>query len=437
MELLIGLLAEFIFSLFVPLGALLLEAVVGFFSFVAYALFGIASAKPSPAPSKPAGRKGLHPRVAKILLVTSAIFGTVFVLCLAAAIIVNAYFFAPAMAWIGGKVSERSGIEITFGSVDGSFFAGRFSITDLDVKRRNTAKSEYAVNARRVDIDVDMLSLAWGTPNLDKLTVAGVTGEIWTKGGDPVAGSAKARSRTGKKPRRHFRIASLSITDAAIELHKEGIPSASLAIDSLESAPFRSRYAVLDVFFRSNVTGSINGHEVLIATRGDGTGRTTTWRLSDFPAELVGHYVDKAPFKWFEQGSVDVAVDDTWSRRDAAEIDMDWRIVLKEVKVVKPAGGSLVGRAVAKPIAYYINTREEDIDLQFSLVMNEEQFRSASSLDAAGVWTAVLKGTAEVIAEKSELKVEQAQEKIDSAIDKVKGFLDKKRRKEESAPAKP
>lgn len=437
MELLIGLLAEFIISLLVPVGALLVEAVVGIVSFFAYALAGLTGGLTSSGRSKPAGGKRPRGPFAKVLLVTSGIFGTIFALCLAVAIIINLFFFTPAMAWIAGKVSERTGIEIAFSRVDGNFLTGRFSIEDLTVKRRNPAKTEYALSADNVDLTLGMLGLAFGTPSIDRLAVAGVTGGIWAKGRKPGDTSAGNRDHTGPKPRKHFEIASLQITDARITLHKEGIRSASLIIDDLQSKPFRSRYAVLDVFFRSNITGSIDGHEVLIATRGDDSGRTTTWRLHDFPAELVGHYVNKTPFTWFESGTIDVEVDDTWSRRDTAEIDMDWRIVLKDVRVVKPAGGSLVGRAVALPITSYINARDDDIDLRFSLVMNEEQFHTASSLDAAGVWAAVRKKTAAVIAEKSNQKIEQVQDKIDGTIDKFKGFLDKKRGKQEPDPAKP
>ena len=181
--------------------------------------------------------------------------------------------------------------------------------------------------------------------------------------------------------------------------------------------------------FRSNIDGDINGHKLEITTSRKDGGRTTKWRLYDFPAAFVGHFTDQAPFNWFEQGTIDVSVDDDWGLADSAEIDMSWRVVLKGVKVVEPDNSNIVERAVATPIARFINSRDRDVVLPFRLVMNQEQFRAKPTLDAAGLWKAVLAGTARAIADKYDTTVDEAQDKIKKSLDKLKGFLDKKRKK--------
>ena len=443
MELLVGLIAEFLFTLLFPVLAVIAEAVFGAIAFIVFHVFGYVIKRRPPArtapptASSPTPAPKLHPAVARFLIWTSVISGALLALTLAAAVVVNQFFFTPTIAWITDRISRQTGVEITFGEVEGSFLAGNFSVTDLSVTRRNTEKTEYALTTGRIDFDVDLLSLVVGPATLSRLDVADVKGEIWSKPEALEPGSSNRAKRDRLKPKRHFEIALLNITDAEITLHKPGLPSASLSIAKLESAPFHSYFAGFDVLFRSNIVASINGSEILISTSGAGAGRKTEWRLTDFPAELVSHYTDTAPFAWFEKGTLDVEVIDTWSYRDTPKINMDWRLILKGVKVVTPDNSSLAERAIGTPIADYINTREEDIDLRFSFVMDQEQFRSKSSLDSAGVGKAVLKGTAKAIAERTDLGTEQAEEEVKGAIDKVKGFLDRIRKKPETGSSDP
>lgn len=431
MELLVALIGEFVVAIAFPLVALVFDAVFGVVAFIAHAVFGLTLTKPSSAgpPTRPVA--------SKVLLIGAGLCGGLFLAGLVVVVVANFFFFSPTVTWVAERVSGRSGIEIAFSHAQGNLFTGRLSIRGLQVERRNTDKNEYAITTDRVELDVDVLSLILGDPTFSQVSLEGVGGDIWTKARNADSVSADGLPQGQLKPRKEFEIRSLHITNAEIELHKAGAPPVALTIDKLASTPFRSRYAIFDVFFRANIAGNINGHKILIATSGEDDGRTTTWRLNDFPAEFVGHYVDRAPFSWFESGTVDVMVDDSWSRGPAPEIDMDWRIVLKGVRVAKPDNSSFIGRAVSRPIAHYINSRDKDVDLHFRMVMNEEQFKSKPSLDAAGLWLAVLNGTAKAIAEKSELNVDQVKEGIGNSIDSFKHFLDRKRKGEPAETPKP
>ena len=430
MELLIGMIAELIATMVVPFVVLVFDLLFAVVAFILQIIFGITLSRPKrsrgPAGSPPAKSAPASPFARKILLVLAGLSSGLFAAGLLAATIANFFFFAQTVNWVAQKITERSGIEIAFGRAEGSIFTGKLLISDLKVERRSRDKAEYALSTEEVDLDVDVLSLIIGPPTVSHLSLAGIEGDIWTKAKRK---EKKNGARNGQRQhRRSFDLETLEISNARIGLHKPGIPSVTLSIDNLASAPLRSDYAVFDVFFRSNIVGDINGHKVLISTTGNDDGRITKWRLNDFPAELAGHYVDRAPFDWFESGTIDVAVDDAWSRGPTPDINMEWRITLKGVKVIKPDNSNIVERAVATPVANYINSRDEDIDLKFNMVMNEEQFRFKPSLDAAGIWLAVLNGTAKAIAEITDVSVDKAKSGIRNSLDKLKEMIDRKRK---------
>ena len=361
--------------------------------------------------------------VSKILLACTALSAGLLVFGAVAIVVLNTFLFEPTVTWFAGKVSERSGIEIAFDEAQGSLLSGKLELTGLQIERRNTSKAEYELSAEKVALDVDVLSLALGTASLSMLAVDGASGEFWSKPKPPGTASPGA-------PRKNFEIAQLSLSNISIGLNRPNAARASLTIDEMVSAPFRSRYAVFDVFFRSNIVASIDGYPVVISTDRGGDGQKTKWVLKDLPAASVRHYVDKAPFSWFEQGTVDVVVDDDWKTGDTPEIDLDWRIVLKRVKVAPPENTGVIQRTISAPVTKYINARQDDIDLRFRTVMNKQQFMNKSSLDATGLWGAVLEGTARAIAERTELKSDEVKSKVKNTLDRVKDYLDKRRSKD-------
>ncbi|MGI9464045.1 MAG: hypothetical protein ACR2OM_08895, partial [Aestuariivirgaceae bacterium] len=429
MELLIGLIVEFVIAIAIPVVAIFIDLIVSIVSLIAHVLFGYPAKKRSSKTQKPPSTKTPHPAVSKILLVCASLSGGLLVAASVAVVAANTFMFEPTVNWLAGKVSEKSGIGIEVGEADGSLLTGRLSLKRLRIERRNPSKTEYKLSVSRAEMDLDLLSFAFGTARFSMLSVEGVSGEIWSKP-RPSDTSPSDRSKSQRQsPRKEFEIAQLGLSDVRISLHRPNSPSVSLAIDKLSSAPLRSQYAVFDTFFRSDVVASIDGHQVLISTDRKGDGRKTKWVIKDFPAGLVRHYVDKPPFSWFEHGTVDLMVEDDWSDASSPEIDMDWRLVLKSVKVAPPENTGLIGRTVSAPVAHYINRRDKDIDLRFRIVMNKDQFMHKSSLDATGIWNAVLDGTARAIADNSEAKADEVKEKIKNMVDRAKSYLDKKRQK--------
>jgi len=425
MELLVLLIAEIVSAFVVPVFVVVFEIIFTAISFVAYLIFGTGLKKPSrkAASSKP--NASASPVFIRAVKGGCWLFGGIFAVGLVAVFFVNTLFFAPTVAWIGGFVTERSGIQIAFDDVDGNFLTGRFRFEGLKVARRDPEKTEYALAVDKADVGIELLSLV-GNPKLSHLTLSGVAGDIWSKrrasGGAGAAADGGGRDGGRLRPRRDFEIRSLDISNADIALHRGSGRPIGVTIETLESPSLRSRYAIFDTAFRTNLRGAIDGHEMSLVAR-SGDGLENTWRLADFPADLLGDYVDRPPVSWFDEGTVDVAVENRLGVGDGSDIHMNWRIVLKDIQLIEPGDGPLLGRATHASMARFFKARDKDVDLRFQLVMKEEQFETRSSLDAAGLWNAVMKGAAKTVAAKSETGLERAKDKVKGSIDKARDFF--------------
>lgn len=424
MELLVLLIAELLSTFVVPVFLVVVEFIITVVSLVAYLIFGVALKKPSTATAQPERRAPVSPMFVKAVKGGCWLFGGLFVIGLVAALVVNTLFFASTVAWVARIVTERSGIEIAFDDVEGNFFTGRFQFDGLKVARRVPEKTEYALTVDKTDAKIELLSLV-GQPKLSHLAMSGIGGDIWSKRRNPgLAGAATgdAEGAGRLRPRKNFEIRSLEISNAKIAVHRGTAPPLTVTIESLESPSLRSRYAIFDAAFRTNLRGAINGHEISLGVQ-TGDGLRNSWRLEDFPADLLGLYVDRPPVNWFDKGMIDVAVENRLGVGDGSDINMDWRIVLKQIRLTKPGDGPLLGRATHASMARFFAAREKDVDLRFQLVMKEEQFETRASLDAAGLWKAVLKGAAKTVAAKSETGLERAGDKVKGSIDKVMDFF--------------
>ena len=428
MELLLTLIAEFVASLVLPVIAVIIDFFATLLALIGFTLFGRRSRERTaadPTDGHTAERLGRATGTvvrSRRFAIGAGLFGAVFLALLAGVLVANFVFFKPTVNWLAGKVAERSGMEISFDNAEGNLLTGKLQLGNLNVQRRNTDKTEYRFSARQVAVDVEMLSLVFGDAELASLHVDGASGDIWTKPKKTDAGG-------DKRAKRQFEITDLGLSNVDVQLHRVDTPPLSLAISQFHTDNLRSRFVVYDVFFRSDINGTVNGNTFLVSSKRQVGGRSTRWQLDDFPAELVRHYVDKAPFKWFTGGTVDVRVDDHWTSADNAELDTSWDIVLKDVRVVEPDNSNLVEKALGTPIARYINSRDEDIDFSLRFVMDESQFEMKPSLDAAGVWDAVLEGTARALAENSKETADEIRTNLKQSAGKFKEFLNKRRLK--------
>lgn len=354
---------------------------------------------------------------------SAAIF-LVFVLVLVS---VNTAFLTPTMNWVFTKIAQKTNIEVSFESVRGSILIGAVEFQGLRAIRQSDDKSDLAVRAEHIALDINVLSLITKPIVIEKLALRDVDGTWYSKDQSSVSENEDQQSKPKKiKPKTEFIIEDLSIQNINFVLNKADKQPLTLTLDHIESAPLRSKYAIFDTFFRSNIEGSINGHKITIASREEEDGRVTKWHLDHFPVEIINQYVQKAPISWFKSGVIDVRVEDQWEYGENSQIDMDWNLKFKDVVVEAPQDASLVKKTLAAPIVKYLNNKE-DVDIGFELIMNEDQFESTASLDGAGLWDAVVDSLSTKLALATGEKKEAIKEGFQNKVDGFKNFLNKKR----------
>ena len=337
-----------------------------------------ASERPSPPAPAPAPSRQGKWRWRHLLLAP-------FALVLLAGLAVNLFFLDPAARWLFDRFAGRAGLTVEFAAVEGNLLVGRLGFQGLGVARPEGEKAGFDLTAAAVDFDLDISSLALRPVRFERVALAGIAGTV--------AKPARRAEPDRITPRARFVIDELSVRDAQVRVTGADGERFDFAVASAESRPLRSEFGVFDFFFRSNVDARIDGHPFRIATGLTPSGRITTWDITDFPANSVAGVVPRAPFTWFEGGTIDARVHDRWAIDGAAtRIDMEWSIILDGVSVAPPEGASTIERVTAGALAKVANGREEPVDLAFTLSFDEEQFRNGASLDAADFWRALIAG---------------------------------------------
>ena len=452
MELLVILLGEFLlFPFIAAIGALvnLAAALMGAVFELAFCLFSSTGKEKSEAPKL----NIVRPNTTFPFKAVTRISGALFLIIIVSLFAVNTFLFEPTARFLISKIEDKTNIEISFSSVDGNVFSGELALVGLNAQRQGHEKLDFDISAQKVELNIDIFSLLSNPIAIEALAVDGVRGNITDKiKQKDVNSQGKFGVAIGKfkfgvkdndsnqieadipfeklKAKKAFVINDLAINDVELDVYKNDKEPLVLALNKIHSAPFRSKYAVFDTFFRSNIEGSLNNHKITISTEEMGDGRNTKWHLDNFPVSLINSYVHKAPFSWFESGNIDVLVEDKWQYGDNAEIEMDWGMQLRGVAVKAPADASVVSKAIAFPIVNYINKHDDDVDLRFSLVMNEKNFESTSSLDAAGLWDAAINALSKKMATVTGKKKEEIKQSVESGIQGFKNFLNKKRKTE-------
>lgn len=455
MELLVILLGEFLFFPVIAAIGAFVNLVAGLLSLM---LDLLLCATPSSGREKvkASGPAPTRKQTAFSFKVISRVAGAVFLLLLVSLLAINTFLFEPTMRFIVSKVEEKTKMEVSFSSVDGDILSGKVKLADLQIQRDNHETLDFDILAQNVSFDINVYSLLSNPIVIEDLIVEDVEGRVWDKakqkevsaqhpknklevsvGNFRLGVQLKDDSETADKvvpqkleAKKTFVVSDLKINNVKFDVYKHDKEPLALALDKIHSAPFRSKYAVFDTFFRSNIEGSLNNHKITIATEEIASGRKTKWHLDNFPVTLIKSYVHKTPFSWFERGSIDVLVEDKWQYGGNAEIEMDWRMQLKGVVVKSPADASVISKALASPVVSYINKRGGSTDFRFSLVMNERQFESTSSLDTAGLWDAVINALSKKVAAVTGEKKEAVKTGVENSIQDFKNFLNKKRNKE-------
>lgn len=414
MEALLLIFGEMIFALLAPVVALIVE-IVG--AIVAAILSLFPARRTEPLISGAMARKALFAFLALVAVTVCAL------------LIVNTFYFADSVRAVFGVLERRGGIETSCEDIDGNAFSGRISLGNCRIVREQHEKTEFRLELDTVDFDLRLSSLL-GTAEIETADVRGLRGSVKRHqvSADPDS------DESIEKPRRSFVIQDLRIDDVDLMLsgiNKDGgafeLP---VQIESATSAPLRSRRALFDILFRSNLTGKIAGAEFDVRTGGDPGGRQTAWRATGVPVASFGAMAGGA-LSWFQEGTVDVYVEDKWRRDGQLDIDMDWRLAFRDIEVRAPATTGVITRMATGPIVAYVNSYDGEFPLEFQLVVNESQFDYKSSLATAGLWTAVGESINRILTAFGVDAGESGSETADKLKEGAKSVLDRLRKPEE------
>lgn len=350
----------------------------------------------------------------------SLILGGILVLLVAVVALLNFVFFEATVRWGLARVEKRSGVKMTFASATGNLFSGQLTLKGVALQREGNATSNFDLRADEFTLDLAMTKLFARTARIEKVFISGLEGEFH-----------RVAAAERMKIRKRYEVSHLQLEKVALTIRDTSRSKEfqfALKIAALESQPLRSRFAVFDILFRSNASGEIAGRPFLIRTGLTEHGRETTWQAEGLPVAFVGQHIG-GPFDWLQGGTIDVRVEDKRKLSDKTQIEMRWSFVLRNLVVVTPEGASPTSRLVASAIAAYLSRNADKLEVGFNLTLNENQFESAASAGAAGLWDATREGLAREIGRLSGADPEQVDRSIKTGINKIKQHLENSRKK--------
>ena len=461
MEALIILLAEVIF---VPLTALLsivfeavLTAIGGMIQLI-FMLLDKKSRDKIPArvtvkktkPRKTKARPWLRKLNLILIILLFIIITSVFV--------INQFFFEPATRFVLTQVKSRTNIEVTYSEAQGNLLSGKILLKDAEIKREDSEESHFDIKAGEFYIDLDMWSVFFSQKRIEEFRM------------NDAEGSFTRIKKVDRIKTREYVIEDLSIENLELQFStvmegaapagrddakgflakkiaekknelfarradkKGNTINALIEIEKLHSHPLRSKLAVFDVLFRSNITGSINGHPFIIKTGGSDRQRQTTWQAKIEPLDIAAANIG-GPLKYLSGGSLEVDVVDRWSLKDEIIIHTDWKVLFKNIEVTPPEDLGPVSRRISDKIVAYLEEHKE-MSFRFELDVDESGFLFNGSISGLEMWKEVGKILmAEIGKQIGETLGEEKKQKIidysKDKLQKAKEFLEKRRKKKE------
>ncbi len=366
----------------------------------------------SPDPPITIGPHQRVPHFRKLLRIFSVIGG---LLCLIL-LTINLFFFEPVVDRVLSAVLTKKGIEVKHKGVEGNFFTGRISFSDLEL-----AGKDWEVHADSVLLDFRLLSAFSSRKAFDEVRVKGFRGNA-------VLASNPRSNSTKKNGSRNpaFTIQKLTVEDAEMAMRgtesSDPPPIRSIQIKSLDSAGFRTRYAPFYLFFRSNIVGSVNGQPLSVKMENKkGLGRKTVWKVERLPVAIFHGYGKL--FDMIEKGSVTLDVEDDWKIGERFETDMNWNLTFHDLEM-NPGRESVLSRAVAD----FFNEAESPVMVGFSLKIDPENFEGSASDAAQELYRGVSSGVVSEIAKNRGVETEVIQSGKEKLIEAGKNYLDRIRK---------
>ena len=349
------------------------------------------SAAPVPAPAG-------GPRIRRVMRLVTRACAIILAVTLLGSYVLNALLFEETVRWILAGIHHQTGIETTFHAAQGNLWSGMAGMSRVRIRRENHPHSNFDVKIDELLIDVGVLRLWRGEFALQEFRAQDVQGQIeWLEVPDD-------------RQRHPFRIDRVEVAKVDVKWtdRTRGRPiEARLEIDEFRCAPFRSNWAAFDTLFRGTSEGRIAGRPFTIVSGPIEGGRQTRWKGEALPAHVVGAYLG-GPFRWIEEGKVDLDVTDRWQvgdiaspSLDAADIAMDWKLVFRDLRIAPPPDASAMQRKLGEPVAKFLTAHGDRVALDFELTLNARQFAGRASVETAGLLKDLAKAAAFALARKA------------------------------------
>jgi hypothetical protein len=284
----------------------------------------------------------------------------------------------------------------------------------------NHPASEFDITIQDLQADIDLSAVWQRRLAFQSVTARGVRGDY-----------SRIDPESDQLPRRGFVVQQLVIEDAQLTWHDVTQPNRliplSIEVDSLETAPFRSQWAAFDVLFRTNASGRIGGGPFRIATREIADGRETRWNAQGLPVSLAGAYLG-GPFTWIAEGTFDVNVVDRWTiPEEELDIEMDWKLVLRDIQADLPDDLPGSAQAVAGPVVKYLNEHPREVPLAFSVTINRREFSGRMSPPLEFLARIVAEAATNELSDRLGIDKQALRDTGRHVWEGVKDFLDRRR----------
>lgn len=300
--------------------------------------------------------------------------------------------------------------------------------------RMGHKSSNFYFTVERLNIDVAVMQVLKTPTLIEVLEIESLHGRVEHRRSES-ADKSESREVRSVKPRRSFVIESLMLSDVDLNVtdntDQDDPFVFPVTVSRLEAKPLRSSFAVFDLLFRSNAAGTLAGQPFTISTSIIPNGRDTSWRVNNLPIELLSNYVGGV-FKYIKTGVIDVEVDDQWRKTRQTEIDTHWKLTLKGVTAEAPTTTGKWTKAFADAAVKHINENGDHLPLSVDFTMNEDEFKGAASLEAAGLWKAFTEAVVKEISKELNIETDDIKEAAKTGFNKLVNFLDEKRKKPEA-----
>lgn len=361
--------------------------------------------------------------------------------------VINIWFLDDVVRSLLHRQHQRTGIVITAEHISGNLFTGRFQAEGVTVLRRDHPAGLIDLTIGRVETQIAVWRVLANPRVVESLSITQVRGQFergvpgtrpetkpWTIGGVEIiiAKDAITIDDRKRRERRLFRVNTLDLRDVDI-VYADHTRKTSLVVPvtltALTAAPLRSDWAVFDVLFRSNASGTIAGSPLTITTSGDDLGRETQWHIDALPVAVLAAQIG-GPFSLLLEGTADVRVVDRWQRSDDDRvIVMDWSLMLHDVHAAMPDSPSPLMMLFGKPAVAYLNGQSASIPLSFQGAIDEQRFHGVTSAEAAGMWQVIADSVVATLGEQLDIDPVALRPTGGAVFDAAKEVLDRWRQK--------